>query len=142
MAKSGWLLVGLNGWLFEFEGVKSCDKKFFIYSGFDASRGISFDYYLAKEKYSKKSSRLNKKSSWVFEVDSLKIDEQFFQYLNLRNSYYMNFYIKLLLFNLILSGVCVPLFSCMNYWYICFMIPLLISVYSIFARLVLKRYQS
>ena len=139
MAKSGCLLVDFRGWFFEFERVKSCDKKYFMYSTFDASKGMSFDYHLAKQKYSKSSSRLNKKIFCVFEVDFKKLDEQFLQYVKQRNAYYINFYIKLFVFSMILSLLCLFTSFYIKHWHVILIIPMLISVYSIIATLILKR---
>ena len=139
MAKSGWVLVDFSGWFFEFEGSKSCDKQFFMYSTFDASKGISFDFHLAKQKYSKRSSRLNKKIFCVFEVDFKKLDEQFLQYVKQRNTYYINFYTKLFVFNIFLCLLCLFTSFYIKYWHIFSIIPMLISFYSIIAILILRK---
>ena len=139
MAEKGWLLVGLKGWLFEFECIKPANKKFFIYSGFDASKGISFDYHSAKVKYAKSSSILNKKDLCVFEVDLKKEDEEFLYYLRSRNRYYMRFYVKQFIFSLFLTLISVFAFSYEKTFFVLVAITLMLSIYSIMAVFILKK---
>ena len=139
MAREGWLLVDLKCCIFEFESVKPTDKKFFIYSSFDANEGLSFDYHSAKIKYAKSSSKLNKKDLCVFEVDLKKEDEEFLCYLRSRNRYYMRFYVKLFIFSLFLTLISVFAFSYEKTFFVLVAITLVLSIYSIMAVLILKK---
>ena len=52
MSDKGLTLIYMNGWKFVFQDTQKSEKKeYFIYSGFDASTGFSYDFYRAKEKY-------------------------------------------------------------------------------------------
>lgn len=103
MSDKGLTLIYMNGWKFVFQDTQKSEKKeYFIYSGFDASTGFSYDFYRAKEKYGNNTA-LNKSNCCAFEVDPTKKDEKFKNYRFLRNNYYKKHYIKLFLATLCLA---------------------------------------
>ena len=98
MALSGLKLQSVNGWNFIFISSEPKERKYFCYSGFAKEKGISYDYFRAKELYSVRKSPLNKSTYDVFEVDLQRIDEKYDRYVEQRNRYYKNHYGKLLCF--------------------------------------------
>ena len=94
--KQGWRLINKKFWVFRFVRCKPYVSKYFIYKGFDSSEGISFDYHMARKKYGKAKSLLNKENLPIFEVDVNKIDPTYCEYINLRNQFYTKHYLKLL----------------------------------------------
>ena len=96
----GLELVYMNGWKFVFKtSNKNEENEYFIYSGFDVSKGFSYEFYRAKEKYAKKSE-LKKANCSAFSVDPKKRDDDFENYRFLRNKYYKKHYLLLLLMTL------------------------------------------
>lgn len=95
--KQGWRLINKKFWVFRFISCKPYVSKYFIYKGFDSGKGISFDYHMAREKYGKAKSLLNKENMPIFEVDVNKLDATYCEYINLRNQFYTKHYLKLLL---------------------------------------------
>ena len=96
-AKEGWQLIAFNGWNFVFRKCNPYDGQYMMYSTFGREIGLSLDYFLIAYKYgrSKGKSELNKKSVRIFEADITKIDEEYIQFLKLRNSNYLKNYIGL-----------------------------------------------
>lgn len=96
-AKEGWQLIAFNGWNFVFRKCNPYDGEYMMYSTFGREIGLSLDYFLIAYKYgrSKGKSELNKKSVRIFEADITKIDEEYIQFLKMRNSNYLKNYIGL-----------------------------------------------
>ena len=91
----GLELVYMNGWKFVFKtSNKNEENEYFIYSGFDGSKGFSYEFYRAKEKYAKKSE-LKKANCSAFSIDPKKRDDDFENYRFLRNKYYKKHYLLL-----------------------------------------------
>lgn len=140
MSCDGWQLVHKDRWKFYFIKSKKQERQYFIYSGFDASRGISYEYYSAKELYAKSGIEINKQSYDIFEVDPSKIDSKFYGYRMMRNKYYKNHYIKLAVFSsvfLLLSLV----ISFFNIYFFIIGVPyLLVFIYAITSVLIISRF--
>ena len=129
MSAQGLELVYMNRWKFVFElSNKNKENEYFVYSGFDASKGFSYEFYRAKEKYAKKSE-LKKANCSAFSVDPKKRDDEFEIYRNLRDKYYKRHYLLLLLITLIFGVlsliasmddpdfICVPCLLCIAVLY-------------------------
>ena len=99
----GWRLEKVCCWIFTFRKCAPYKGKYFIYRGFDASKALSFDFHIAKERYAAKKSPLNKLHTHIFEVDSLKIDTCYLKYIRARNLFYKRHYLKLTIISLICS---------------------------------------
>lgn len=109
MSIDGWKLVDNKGWHFYFLKSREEERKYFIYSGFDSTQGITYDFYRAMDMYSKSKSKLFKRTYSIFEVDPNKIDDDFLIYRMLRNKFYRKHYIKMTFFCLLfitLSLIC------------------------------------
>lgn len=102
MSLKGYQLINVHGWKFIFKEISPRKIEYFMYGGFDASKGISNDYINAKERYGNRKSKINKQYLDVFEIDEKKKDEDFNIYINLRNRYYFNHYLKLFIFSILL----------------------------------------
>ena len=107
MSEKGWRLTSQKGFKFTFISCAPVHREYFIYTGFDSSRGISFDYFMAREKYAIRGNSI--KSNSIFEVNTHLKDEVFEQYVALRNSYYRRHYIGLLLICLLGTVGCLLL---------------------------------
>ena len=94
-AKKGWQLIAKRGFIFTFKMTTPKPRQYFSYFGFDASRGFSYDYLSAKEKYEVRKSEINKFTVGIFEVDSEKIDCHYNLTKYLRNKYYFSHYLWL-----------------------------------------------
>ena len=128
-AHDGWKLIDKRGWKFVFAKCSPYEAKFFSYSGFDSSRGFSYDYLASKNIYSKSKSIINKSNLEVFEVDLNKIDNGFKILVLLRNKYYLKHYLYLSIMNFFC--VLVMLFIVNVCWIILFfLIPLAYSLAS------------
>ena len=112
----GWDLIAYNGWKFSFFPEKKTPKRkqYFMYSGFDAKPGFSYDFLSAKERYGNKKSKISSKELCVFEIDENKKDQSFYSYLNARNNYYKKHYIGLSIFSLLLVLLVILLISYEN----------------------------
>lgn len=104
-ALEGWRLIAINRWAFIFESCAPFSGEYFVYKAVDRSKGLYFDYYMAKEKYKKSKSPLNKRYDIAFEVDPCKIDERYPSYKKQRNDYYARHYMGLTLFWLFFSVI-------------------------------------
>lgn len=137
MAKSGWKLTQKNGSSFYFRKCNPYDTDYFIYEAFNANKGIYFDYYMAKKLYAKANAEINIRSFEIFEADINKIDDKYYEYKALRNTYYKEHYASMsLLFGtmfvlytiigfsaptaLLLSLPLLLLFAYNFYSYVCF----------------------
>ena len=99
MSDKGWKLVRKDGWKFYFIKSFKQERRYFMYTGFDASKGFSHEYYRAQKKFAKSGTEINKRTDGVFEVDPCKMDDDFHFYRMIRNKYYRKHYIKLALFS-------------------------------------------
>lgn len=71
-AASGWKLIDYRNGIFTFAKTTPFDAAYFMYSGFNGSRGFRNDFYSARKKYgkSKNKSQLNKNNdSYVFKIN-------------------------------------------------------------------------
>jgi hypothetical protein len=138
-ARHGWRLINKKHWVFRFTSCKPYASKYFIYYGFDASKGISFDFYMAKKKFGKAKALLNKGNSSVFEVDINKVDQSYYEYKKLRNHFYTTHYLKLLFASVIFLVVAIILAALdflMLFLVVIWIAPLL---YAIVSLLILKK---
>lgn len=101
MALNGWTVIDFSGWKFTFEEKAPKKIEYFMYSGFDASRGFSYNYYRAKEQYGNNKAKINKSNTGVFEIDTTKKDNNFNKIRVVRNTYYKTHYVKLLIISLV-----------------------------------------
>ena len=109
---------------------------------------MSYDFYRAKDIYAKSKAdinkwlydvtQINKRVYDIFEVDSCKIDRQFYDYRIMRNRYYRNHYVKLAIFSFVFiaqSLIC----SLINPKFWISGVPFLISfVYAIISAIMLS----
>ena len=107
MASEGWTLIEQTGWKFVFIQSTPKETEYFMNTFFDSSKGIWFDYFMAKRQYELKRSKLksNKliKSTYdIFEIDLSKKDKNFAIYKHIRNKYYKKHYLGLLILSVIL----------------------------------------
>lgn len=134
VSRDGWKLVDKKGWLFYFDKSKENEIQYFIYSGFDSSPGIAYDFLRAKDRYSKSKSKLFELTYDVFEVDQNKIDEEYNKYRMLRNRFYRSHYIKLAVFCLVFIVISLifsfstPLFWIVGLPYMLLLIYAIISI--------------
>lgn len=138
MARSGLKLQSVKGWKFTFIPALPKKRIYFYYSSFGREKGISYDYYHAKELYALKKSVLNKNNFKLFEVDTLKLDEKYNQYIQLRNRYYKNHYCKSLIFWVVILLFIITISIFENVFPYFAFIPLVFLLYSFIALFTLK----
>ena len=139
-AKSGWRLTKKSGDYFTFRKCTPYEAEFFMYSGFNAHEAISFDYHMARKLYHKSSSEINKTSLEIFEADTTKLDEKYWDYKDLRNAYYKRHYKSMsIFFGLITSLAAIACFT-----FLAALLPLLLSlglfVYHLRSFFILNKY--
>lgn len=137
-ASDGLRLIQYNHWIFTFQKCRPYHGRYFIYSGFDKSKGFSYDYFRAKKKYQKAKSKLNQTPTTVFEVDINKIDSDYYGYIRTRNKFYFLHYTRLFLFSsfCVIISLCLVLYE-IHTWFLlllCF-VPF---IYSLISLVVLK----
>ena len=138
-AFNGWRLEAVHGWKFVFRKCTPYTTRFFSYSGFGTSMGISYDYLASKQRYSNSKSTINKSVSIIYEVDVEKIDNDFNSFVLLRNKYYLKHYIGLLLFSIIHTSIAISLMF-INLSLVMFLVlGIILLVYSSFSVFVLAR---
>lgn len=150
MSLDGWKLVDKKGWQFCFVRSRKEARHYFIYSGFDASKGISYDFYRAKDIYAKSKAdinkrlydvtQINKRVYDIFEVAPCKIDRQFYDYRIMRNRYYRNHYVKLAIFSFVFIALSlIGLLINPKFWISG--VPFLISfVYAVISAIMLSQF--
>lgn len=140
MSCDGWKLVHKNGWKFYFLRSQKRPRQYFMYSGFDASQGISYEYHRAKDIYAESKAEINKRTDGIFEVSSCKIDSKFYYYRMIRNKYYRNHYVKLAIFSLIFIVLSL-VGSFNNLFFVVVGVPFLITfIYAITSILIVSRF--
>lgn len=94
-AKDGWKLIDLNGWSFVFRKCTPSDREYLMYSSFRTEKGLWDGYHMINKLYGKApgKSEINKKTKGIFEADITKLDKGYFQFVKMRNSYYLKTYI-------------------------------------------------
>ena len=107
MSVGGWKLRSVKGWRFSFVRCQPAARRYFMYPGFDASRGFFDEYSHARRKYALGSTSLRRSDS-IFEVDLRKADLELDAFYARRNRFYRRKYggvaLLLLVFALI-SGI-------------------------------------
>lgn len=142
-AYAGWQLIEFHGWIFVFRKCSPSGREYLIYSGFGASKGVSFDYHMARMKYgkAKAQSKLNKLNTSVFEVDMIKLDSEYLRFVRLRNTYYLKHYIALSAFSM-LALTCIltiSLFVTLNVVIVFLtLLWLFITIYALLSSIVLN----
>lgn len=139
-ANSGWKLIGYHHCVFKFRKCNPCESEYLYYSGFGASKGLSFDYHMIKKKYGKSNSELNKLNIEIFEADVTKIDSGYFSFIKSRNSYFLRHYIALLVFWILALIYTVTVTSLINFnIYMIFLsfVSLVPLMYSFFSTIIL-----
>lgn len=134
-ASSGWKLEEIHGWIFIFRKCKPYTAKFFSYSGFGTSNGISNEFWASKDRYSCKKSSINKLNSIIYEVDLQKIDSDFNNFVLLRNKFYLKHYFALLIFSIVYTALAIGLIlidSILSFFLIFGLALLLYSLFSVF----------
>lgn len=137
-ASAGWKLIHNDRCRFVFRRCEPYDGHFLMYSGFDKSKGLSYDYYRIRENYKKSKSEINKQQSDIFEADAAKIDSDYWGFIRTRNKYYLRHYEKLCLFSGLNSviALCVALVDIRS-WFISFVF-IVPFMYSLISLLLLK----
>lgn len=102
MASEGWTLLEQKGWKFIFIQTAPKETEYFMYTNFNAHKGIVTDYLMARELYELKRSKLTKSTYFIFEVDLRKKDKNFAICKYIRNKYYKKHYLGLLILSVIL----------------------------------------
>jgi len=97
MSETGWALAYRTGCRFTFEKQKPVHREYFMYSGFDFSKGFSDQYFWAEKVYRNRKSALRKDPT-IFEIDLNRKDCSIEKTIHSRNNFYRNHYIKLFLF--------------------------------------------
>ena len=109
-AAEGWKLYEKNGWMFTFLSAKGQERDYFIYSSFGLEKGLSYDYFRAKDRYAKAKSHINQTNNGIFEANPVKIDGAYYKYKADRDRYYRRNYLwqllPVILFVLVLSFIC------------------------------------
>lgn len=134
-ASDGWRLVELHGWKFIFRKCEPYSARFFSYSGFGTSNGISNEYWASKYRYSCSKSTISKLNSAIYEVDIRKIDSGFNHLVLLRNKFYLKHYFALLLFALVYTAFAIRLMlinSILTFFLVFGIILLMYSLFSVF----------
>ena len=138
-ASNGWKLEAVHGWKFVFRKCTPYTTRFFSYSGFGTSIGISYDYWVSKQRYSHSKSAINKSVSIIYEVDIRKIDNDFNSFVFLRNKYYLKHYVGLLLFSIIYTAIAIGLMFIDFSLAMFLVLGIILLVYSSFSVFVLAR---
>ena len=138
-ASNGWRLEAIHGWKFVFRKCTPYTTRFFSYSSFGTSKGISYDYFRSKKRYSCSKSSINKSTSIIYEVDVRKIDNDFYGFVFLRNKYYLNHYLGLLLFAIVYTVISIGLMFISSTLAIFLVIGFILLVYSLFSVFILAR---
>ena len=129
-ALHGFRLEEYHGWVFTFRRCQPYHALYFMYSAFNSSKEIRFDYHMAKIRYAKKNSVLNQTAYEIFELDSKKIDDDFAKYKHIRNNFYKRHYLGLLLFSVV--AIVILLLCLRNPFVWGFLLaPILLLVYSL-----------
>ena len=136
-AADGWRLEKVYGWKFVFRKCRPYVTRYFSYSGFGTSSGISNEYWASKLNYACKKSVLNKMNTIIYEVDFRKINTDFNYLVFLRNKFYLKHYFALLLFAIVYVALAIKLLL-VNYLFACFlMFGSILLVYSLFSVVIL-----
>ena len=104
-ASNGWRLTRYNHWIFVFQKCKPYDTHYLMYSSFDKSKGLSYDYLRIKQKYKKAKSQINQAPVAVFEADNAKVDSDYYRFIGIRNKFYITHYIRLSWVSSICAGI-------------------------------------
>lgn len=142
VAYDGWKLIDKKGWMFYFIKSKKKERQFFMYSGFDLTPGIAYDYLRAKDIYakSKSKSKIYQRTFDIFEVDTERIDDGFYQYRRLRNQYYRKHYCKFAVFCTVFIAAAI-VFSFFNSWFWIVGVPYLVwLIYAVASIITLTRF--
>ena len=107
MSQDGWILTQQKGFRFTFEEQKPAYREYFMYSGFDLSKGFSDQYFWAEKVYRNRKSALRKDPT-IFEIDLNRKDGSLEKTIHSRNNFYRNHYIKLLLFVVAITIPVIP----------------------------------
>ena len=138
-ASEGLRLEEVHGWKFTFRKCKPYITRYFSYSGFGTSMGISSEYLQSKHRYALRRSSLNKSSFEIYEVDINRIDTDYGYSVLLRNKYYLRHYLGLLVFALVCTAIAIWLTlinRILAYILIC---ECILLAYSLFSVVVLTR---
>jgi len=138
-AAEGWKLEEIHGWKFVFRKCKPYAAKFFAYSGFGTSIGISHDYQASKNRYAHSKNKLNKANEFIYEVDICKIDSNFKHYVSLRNKYYTKHYLLLLIFALVYTVIGIGAMLKHTVLAVLFGFGIVLTLYALFSVLILLR---
>ncbi len=141
-AKQGWRLINKKLWVFRFVNCRPYASKYFIYNGFDASKGLSFDFHMAKKKFGKAKTLLNKGNLSVFEVDINKVDQSYCEYKNLRNQFYTAHYLKLLFASIFFLAAAIVLTAINSLLIILVVVWIVPLLYAIGSLLILRRHKT
>ena len=95
-AAEGWKLFEKSGWSFTFLPAREQRREYFMYSSFGVERGLSYDFFRAKDRYAKAKSHINQTSNSIFEADPEKTDDEYYKYKADRDRYYRRNYLFLL----------------------------------------------
>lgn len=128
-AKDGWKLIDTNGWNFVFRKCTPSDRGYLMYSSFRTEKGLWDGYYMTNKLYGKApgKSEINKKTKGIFEADIAKLDKGYFQFVKMRNSYYLKTYIgitALLIFFLFIILLAVLFEKDYNKWQLLYLLLL------------------
>lgn len=91
MSVGGWKLRSVKGWRFSFVRCQPAARRYFMYPGFDASRGFFDEYSHARRKYALGSAALERSAS-IFEVDPRKADRELEACYSRRSRFYRRKY--------------------------------------------------
>lgn len=140
-SNEGWRPIEFNRIFVTFRKCSPYNGEFLIYSGFDASKGLSFDYNTTKTKYQKATSKINKLIRTVFEADPTKLDSEYFRFKKMRNAYYLKHYALLSVFSFFaVTGLSVTMLLSPFRLYLVFLMIVwqILLIYAFVSLLILK----
>lgn len=139
-ANAGWRLIEVHRNVFVFRKCSPYEGEYLMYSTFGKEKGLSFDYYMTKKIYGKTNgkSELNRQNGGVFEADTTKLDEEYYRFVRMRNSYYLKHYIGLTAIFLIFMALVIGITLLEDYKAITLMIVVLPPlIYALISSIIL-----
>lgn len=142
MSLNGFALIYNNWWKFVFVETSPKHREYCLYSGFDASKGIWADYYLAKKLCGKTKGKLLKNTYGIFEIDTKKDKQMLYQFKKIRKKHYVKHYFGLFMLTLFFSFILLVLSYLNKYCIILYILCLVLVIYYLVSLIVSGTHQS
>ena len=110
MSENGWTLYGVHRWVFTFRKSAPKHKEFFVYWTPDKSATAFTNFFRIERRYKKSGRDISTSGICFFEVDPSKIDAMSMRNKNMRNKYFLNYNVQLLIAALFVDVIEVLLF--------------------------------